>query len=173
MTLPLHPFIVHFVIALFTFSVLLDVLGFLRSRDRYHFAAWINLLGAGIAVLFAIGSGLLEESQITIPAFAKKSYEIHETTAFITAAIIIFLIFWRIGLKNQFQRKKKILYLVISVIGLTSLYIGAYHGGKLIYHYGTGIRPFQVIEEPGLQDDQLENGSSQDDIFYAPNDTLQ
>ena len=173
MTLPLHPFLVHFVIALFTISVLLDVLGFLSARDKFHFTAWINLLGAGIAVLLAVGSGLLEESQITIPDLAKDTFDSHKTTAFITAVIILFLVFWRLGLKNRLNRSQKWLYILIALVGLVSLYIGAYQGGKLVYKHGLGIRTDRIESGASPQIEQNSNLPSQENLFYAPKDTPQ
>jgi uncharacterized membrane protein len=163
---------VHFVIALFTISVLLDVLGFLSTRDKFHFAAWINLLGAGIAVILAVSSGLLEESRINIPESAKESFDTHENTAFITAVIILFLVFWRLGLKNRLNRNQKWLYILIASIGLVSLYVGAYQGGRLVYQHGLGIGNSRIESREIPPDNESTNRPSSDDLFYPPKDTV-
>ena len=168
---PLHPAIVHFVIALFPISILLDILGLLTSRNKFHFAAWINLLCAGIAVLLAVGSGIVEENRVTIPDMADRSFEIHETAAFISASVIISLILWRTRFRNILPKKIRIYYLSIALVGIISLFIGTYHGGMLVYRYRIGPDPVIKIEN---ESEDLFSGSMQvpiDKIFYEPVDS--
>ncbi|GAB4366269.1 MAG: hypothetical protein Kow0042_06050 [Calditrichia bacterium] len=43
----LHPFFVHFLIALFSVGVLMDIIGLVSKDSRFHFVAWTHLLVAG------------------------------------------------------------------------------------------------------------------------------
>ena len=168
---PLHPAIVHFVIALFTFSIILDIFGLLTSRDKFHYAAWVNLQVAGIAALLAIGSGLVEENRVTIPKFAIKSFEIHETTAFITASIVMILIFWRIRFRSVLPKKIRIFYLAIALFGTISLHIGTYYGTKLVYRYRIGPESNIEIENQsrGVFPDSIQ--VAPDEFFYEITDS--
>jgi len=143
--MPIHPFVVHFVIALFPVSVLLDTLGWLIRNEKLHFAAWINLIGAGIGLIFAIISGLWEKSHIFITSESGRILEVHETLAFISACIIIPLALWRSGKKVIILKKCWPIYLLISFVGISTVLTGALYGGKLVYHHEIGIR---VINRP-------------------------
>jgi len=170
--MPLHPFLVHFVIAFFTVSLLFELLALKTGNKTHQTLGYLLLIIAAVSVIPAVISGLIEKSKITIPAEANVVFNWHETTAFITASIILFLSLWRIALKNQLTRKLKFIYLTVAFTGLISLYIGAYHGGLLVYRHGIGIRSQRISPaEPASFQPEMKK-SRENSLFYPPEDSL-
>jgi len=143
----IHPYTVHFTIALFLSSVLFDILGFWRKNTRLHIAAWFNLLLAGVATIFSVISGLWEKRQVPIPQSAQEVLDIHQTSAILIAICILGLAFWRIGSREKLPLNKEPLYLIIAAMGVVFLLTGAYFGGKLVYSYGVGVKTVKVKKQ--------------------------
>lgn len=101
----LHPRVVHFTIALFSLSVLLDILGTLLKRESFHVAAWYNLLFSGLAGVVTVVAGLLAESRVPHGDAAHELMEIHEMLGLIVLGGIIFLLGWRLVLRGKFPVK--------------------------------------------------------------------
>ncbi len=135
-----HPMIVHFTIALFLFTVLLDILGLILKKDSFHVASWYSLIASGIAVIFTVIAGLIAESMVNASPAAQDIIEIHEKIGFSILTIILSLVIWRIVLKGKMPVKGRTLFLVISVIGVIIITIGGYFGGELVYTYGVAVK---------------------------------
>lgn len=145
--MPWHSAIVHYTIALFSISVLLDIIGFLKKNEIFHRAAWFNLIFAGAAAIFTIASGLWSKNNFTIPTSALNTLDIHETLAFIISAFIFALLLWRMGVRGKFPSNHSILYLLLGIIGVFLLVTGAYYGGKLVYRHGVAVRNIQINKQ--------------------------
>ncbi|MEJ2634207.1 MAG: DUF2231 domain-containing protein [Calditrichia bacterium] len=159
----LHPAVVHFAIALFLVSLLFDVIGDLIGNNKFHSAAWLNLIFAGIAAVAAVLSGLWAKSRAFIPPEARDTLNVHQLMAFFIAGVILILLFWRINAKGLLPAKGKAFYYLISLVGLGLLIIGAYHGGKLVYHYGVGVR--STVEQPKIPEKPQKNRQRPGDEF--------
>ena len=170
--MPLHPFLVHFVIALFIVSIVLDFAGWILKNEKLLLTGWINLILTALAVLPAIFSGLWEKNRLDFSTPVLHTLDTHQTLAFISAGIILALFFWRLGMKGQLVEKVKILYWIISLTGLISLLSGAYYGGKLVYQYGVGVRSEICPKESSHQNDTNPNFPPQDSLFYPGHDSL-
>jgi uncharacterized membrane protein len=135
-----HPMVVHFTIALFSFSVLMDILGLIMKKDSFHVASWYSLITSGIAVIFTVIAGVIAESMVKISPAAQDILEIHEKIGFSVFTVILSLAIWRIILKGKMPVKGLTLFVVISVIGVIILTIGGYFGGELVYTYGVAVK---------------------------------
>ena len=135
-----HPYTVHFTIALFFSSVLFDFLGFWRNNKRLHAAAWFNLLLSGLATIFSVASGLWEKGRVALPPGTREVLEIHQTLAILITVFILGLMLWRIGSRDKLPLNKESLYLAIAAMGVVFLLSGAYFGGKLVYSHGVGVK---------------------------------
>ena len=163
---------VHFVIALFVASIILDILGWLTRKEKFHFAAWINLILAAIAVLLALFSGLWEKGRINLPSEAVQTFEIHETLAFLSASIIISLFLWRAGMKGRVLKKVKTVYLMVSLAGFCTVLSGAFYGGILVYQHAAGIRLQISQEEPSREIITPPTFPPRDNLFYPAPDSI-
>lgn len=133
--IPLHPMIIHFTIALFLTSVLLDFAALLLRKPRLHEAAWYNLILSGVAAVFSVFSGLSAKTDFADIPQAARSLDIHQTLAFLISAGILGLIFWRLSARGNIPGKYKSVYLSISFLVAVLLIAGAYYGGELVYRY--------------------------------------
>jgi uncharacterized membrane protein len=135
-----HPMIVHFTIALFSFSVLMDILGLIMKKDSFHVASWYSLITSGIAVIFTVIAGAIAEIMVKIPPDVQDILEIHEKIGFSVFTVILSLAIWRIVLKGKMPEKGRTLFIVISIIGVIIMTIGGYFGGELVYTHGVAVK---------------------------------
>lgn len=129
----IHSFTVHFTVALFTASVLFDILGEIKKSEKYHFAAWLNLLFSAIAAIFSLVSGLLAKGTLTKAVLQSTVFETHQNLAFLILVGILAMFLWRSGLKGAFPSRNRLLYLVAAVVLTLVLLIGAWFGGHVAH----------------------------------------
>ena len=136
---PIHPMFVHYPIALWTTSVITDLI-FYFSRNTSLILISKFLIAAGIvgAILAAI-FGLIDWTGITDPV-AKKTGNLHLILN--VSALILFSASLYFRMKNYgaplvgFHLKVPF---VISVAGWLDMAIAASLGGKLVYEHRMGV----------------------------------
>lgn len=135
-----HPMAVHFPIALLIVSVFLDFLRVAAKKEIFEKSGFhllvLGVVSAAIAVIF----GLLAEDAAPKISVVHDIIETHEILAFVTtgifaALLIIRYIFIR---KNNFD-KIRIVYLIVSVVGIGILLTTAFLGGELVYEHGAAV----------------------------------
>lgn len=136
----IHPLLVHFPIALLTFSCGLDVLGMVTRRLHYERAAWWTLLGGFVGLGLTITTGILAETTVTIHETARAHFEAHEQLAFGVAAIYCILVLWRIAHRSYLPRNQHAWYLALSLVGVCLLWLTAWFGGELVFTFGVGVQ---------------------------------
>jgi len=135
----IHPILVHFTIALFSLSVLFDILGKLTRNQRFHSAAWYNLIFASLSVIATVIFGLIAEARAPHTDAGHALLKTHETLGFIVLGIILILTIWRIILKGKMPTKALAAYLVIAILGVGLMFVGGYYGGEMVYTHGYGV----------------------------------
>jgi uncharacterized membrane protein len=136
---PIHPMIVHYPIALWTTSVVTDVI-FYFYRNTSLILISKFLLAAGIAgAIMAAMPGLIDWLTITEPA-AKKTGTLHMILNF--SALLLFGV--SLYLRMRHYGAAAVGYhlqvpFVISVAGLIDMTIAASLGGKLVYKHRMGV----------------------------------
>jgi uncharacterized membrane protein len=144
-----HPQVVHFTIALFSVYVLFEILGVLTGRQSFRLAAWMNLLFAGAAAIVTVLTGLLAANNVAHNDAAHEIMERHETIGFIVLGIILLLVVWRLFLKGKLPGKLLWLYIVVALVGVGTMFFGAYLGGEMVYTYGVAVKAVPLSEEAG------------------------
>lgn len=71
---PIHPAVVHFPIALMTFSVVVDLLGYLTDSGTLQIAGFLALLGTGIGAAVAIVTGLIDKTRASLSNEALRGH---------------------------------------------------------------------------------------------------
>jgi uncharacterized membrane protein len=137
----LHPFLVHFPIALLSVSFLFDVLSMITSRDELERTAWWTLLTGTLGLAAAVITGLIAENTVTIYESAREHFETHEQVAFSAAALYAFLIFWRIANRTRLPKRKSIYYVGLSLLGIALIWVAAWYGGEMVYRFRVGVTP--------------------------------
>ena len=136
---PIHPMLVHYPIALWTTSVITDLI-FYFCRNTSLVLISKFLIAAGIVgALAAAIPGLIDWTGIT-DAAAKKTGNLH---LFLNvSALILFSASLYLRMKNYgaplvgFHLKVPF---VISVVGWLDMAIAASFGGKLVYEHRMGV----------------------------------
>ena len=149
MTIPFHPMLVHFPIALLFASVLFDVASTAFTRDSLREAA-LWLLGLGIlgGIVAAIAGGQAEGAAEKA-GVAEALIETHETLAYMTLGIMTVLFLYRPLLRNRFSMKALVAYFMIATVGLIAVSATGHTGGNLVYEHGAGVHTARQI--PGKE----------------------
>ena len=125
-----HPVIVHFPIALFIMSAVLEVLAVWRKQPALASVAYFNLLGAALSIPFTIATGLLAWQWQLEGVALKGNLWIHLVFATTTAAIILVLWWRRYRLRTN-SRSPGITYFGLLALGLATITITGHLGGIL------------------------------------------
>ena len=136
---PIHPMLVHYPIALWTTSVITDLI-FYFNRNSSLILISKFLIAAGIidAIVAAV-PGLLDWLGITDPA-VKKIGNSHLLLN--VAALVLFIVSLYLRMKNYgaplvgFHLK---IPFAVSVVGWAFMAISARLGGKLVYEHRMGV----------------------------------
>jgi uncharacterized membrane protein len=130
----LHPFTVHFPLALLTTTGVLELLQRLLKDERLGTAAWWVQIGGTIGLLAAVGSGLLAKSGREFAGTAAGTIATHEQIAFAAAVVFLGLFFWRVSGKGRLPAGfAGGVYALLLAGGILLLWTGAVHGGELAH----------------------------------------
>lgn len=133
-----HPLIVHFPIALLLTATALDLMATLMKRPNLHRVALWNLglgtLGAATAVL----TGLQAEEVAKHSFEIWRVLEIHERLGITTLLLAIMVLAWRLTHRDHLTRRARLLTLGVMLVMCTTVSIGGYLGGRLVYEFGVG-----------------------------------
>ena len=135
----LHPAFVHFPIALLTISLVADFAGKVLGNESLVKTGWWTLLLGFLGLALAIMTGLLARGNVQIPLDAVRFLDSHEQIAFIVTSFFGFLLFWRINAKRDLPRHYSWGYIALSLVGVVLMWIGAWHGGEMVYRFGVGV----------------------------------
>jgi len=138
----LHPFIVHFPIALLIVGLLAEGCARLFNSSDLSRTGWWSQLAGTIGLAAAVGSGLIaRESALVHDSIVGSALETHEQWALGSMAIFAVLLFWRIAARTQVPSHPRFAYVVLYGIAVAALCLTAWHGGELVYGMGVGVSP--------------------------------
>jgi uncharacterized membrane protein len=135
----IHPFLVHFPVALLTTALTFDILGILLGREELSRVGWWAQLVGTIGIATAVASGLVAKSQAFIPPAAAETFDIHQQFAFLTAGAFAALFLWRIAMRSRIAPTRRFLFLALYTVALACLWVGAWYGGELVFRFGIGF----------------------------------
>jgi uncharacterized membrane protein len=92
-----------------------------------------------VGLAATIVSGLLARDSVSIPTTVEPLIESHEQVAFLVAALYAVLLFWRIGAKTHLPERFLWGYIALTLLGVVLMWIGAWYGGEMVYHFGLGV----------------------------------
>ena len=132
---PLHPALVHLPTGLWPAALLFDALSFAglggHEMVRTSFAC---ILGGLLGALLAVPTGLAEWSEIKPGRPARRIGVYH--LCFNVVATVIFLTNL---LVRVHANSITTLHLLLSLVGVMTLAISGYLGGRMAYDYGIGV----------------------------------
>jgi uncharacterized membrane protein len=135
-----HPFVVHFPLALLAAAFLLEIAALLFRNAELSRAGWWNQLLGTLGIAGAVLTGLAAGNAARLEGNAREIFELHEQIAFVVSATFALLLLWRIGTKTELPNKSRAAYMALFAFGIGLMVYGAWFGGELVYRYGTGVR---------------------------------
>jgi uncharacterized membrane protein/ketosteroid isomerase-like protein len=146
----IHPVLVHFTYALFTVGALSLLFVALapaggRADSLRHAGDWMIFFGA-VAAVATVAAGFQAYYSVDHDAPSHAAMTTHRNWAIPTAAALLAFAGWR-----YWKRKSKpgVLFAALFVAAIGLLSVTAWWGGRLVYHYGIGVRALPVSEGPG------------------------
>lgn len=139
----LHPFIVHFPIALLLTGILCDTTGILLRRGLFLNLGYLLLiLGAVSAIVAALTGDSAAETARKIQGI-RKDLNLHNNFSTLTVWFAINLALFRTHLtfKKRFTGLLRLIYLIFALATSALIATSSYTGGRLVYKYGAGTEP--------------------------------
>ena len=147
---PMHPIVVHFVIAMVFFSFACDVLGYFTRKHRFFEVGFWNLFVAAIAIFVAILFGQLEAGLAQPYDAAKATLNLHTITGWSLSAIVAAIAAWRLVLRNLNPLRIPPIYLGAITVLSSLVFFQMYLGSRLVWVYGLHVEPVVQATQRGL-----------------------
>ncbi|WP_016949702.1 DUF2231 domain-containing protein [Anabaena sp. PCC 7108] len=141
---PIHPIIVHFVIAMVLFSFFCDVVGYFTQNVRLLEVSFWNMFVAAGAIFLAVIFGQLEAGLAQVYEAAKPTLNFHTFMGWLLAVLVAVVTGWRFGIRNRNPLKIPPAYLGVATFLICLIFLQMYLGSKLFWVYGFHVEP--VIE---------------------------
>jgi uncharacterized membrane protein len=141
---PIHPIVVHFVIAMVFFSSFCDLVGYFTGKHRLYEVSFWNLVVASIAIFIAVLFGQFEAGISQPYPAAQPTLNVHTTVGWLLSAILVAITAWRFVLRNQNPIKLSAGYLSASAALSCIVFAQMILGTRLVWVYGLNTGP--VVE---------------------------
>ncbi len=147
---PIHPIIVHFVIAMVFFSFVCDVVGYFTHKHHlFEVSVW-NLLVASVTVFLAVIFGQFEAGLAQPYKVAQSTLTYHTLLGWSLSALIVLLTTWRFAIRTRNPRKVSPVYLGVATFAIVLVSLQVYLGSKLFWVYGLHVEPIVEATKQGL-----------------------
>jgi uncharacterized membrane protein len=145
---PIHPIIVHFVIAMVFFSFVCDVVGYFTGNARLFEVGFWNMFVGAIAIFTAIIFGQFEAGLAQVYPAVQPILNFHTVMGWSLGVIIAAITAWRVVIRNRNSLKLPPAYLGVATFLMCLGVIQVYLGSKLFWVYGLHVKPvFDAIKQ--------------------------
>ena len=149
---PLHPIIVHFVIAMVFFSFFCDVVGYFTHKHQFFEVSVWNLLVASVTVFLAVIFGQFEAGLAQPYKAAQSTLTYHTLLGWLLSALIVLLTTWRFAIRTRSPLKVSPVYLGVATFAICLVSLQVYLGSRLFWVYGLHVEPIvEAMKKGGLQ----------------------
>jgi uncharacterized membrane protein len=136
---PLHPAVVHFPIALLTFAVLAEFVGYIRNSDSARSVAWWSWIGATIGGAISVAAGYSDMWRTALGEDSHELVHLHLKVGWVLVVVVVALTLWRLWLRTRPARTVGRTFLTFAVLGLALAYFQGWFGGEMTYAHGAGV----------------------------------
>lgn len=147
---PIHPIIVHFVIAMVFFSFFCDVFGYLTHRHRLFEVSFWNLVVASITIFLAVIFGQFEAGLAQPYKAAQATLNLHTITGWSLAALTVAVTAWRFVIRHRNPLKVSPFYLGATTLLSCLVFFQMVLGTELVWVYGLHIEPVVEATKQGF-----------------------
>ena len=158
---PLHPAIVHFPIALITFAVVAEFIGYFRQSAHARTVAWWSLVGALIGGSITVLFGYLDMWRAALMPATHELIHVHLKVGWVIAVLLLLLTIWRWRLRANALANPTTArpigggYLACAALLLFLTLFQGWFGGEIAYAHGAGsaaagqgMRPLSEAQRP-------------------------
>ncbi|MBW4520119.1 MAG: DUF2231 domain-containing protein [Scytolyngbya sp. HA4215-MV1] len=147
---PIHPIMVHFVIAMVFFAFVCDVLGYLTHRPRLFEVSFWNLMVATISIFLAVLFGQFEAGLAQPYAAAQSTLSFHTIVGWLLAALVVGMTAWRFAMRHQNPLKLSPAYLGVSTFLSCLVFFQMMLGSQLVWVYGLHVEAVVEATRQGI-----------------------
>ncbi len=147
---PIHPIIVHFVIAMVLFSFLCDAIGYFTRRHHFFEVGFWNLLVASISIFLAVIFGQLEAGLANTYGAVQPTLTLHTIVGWSLGALTVAIAAWRFALRRRNPVKLPAIYLGGGALLTCLVVFQTVLGTRLVWVYGLHIEPVVEASRQGL-----------------------
>ncbi len=147
---PIHPIVVHFVIAMVLFSFFCDVVGYFSHNVRLLEVGFWNIFVAAIAIFVAIIFGQFEAGLAQIYPAVQSTLNFHTVMGWSLGAIVAAITAWRFVIRNRNPLKIPAAYLGVATFLVCLVLLQVYLGSKLFWVYGLHVEPVVEAMKQGI-----------------------
>lgn len=147
---PIHPIIVHFVIAMVFFSFFCDVVGYLTRNHRLFEVSFWNMFVASVSIFLAVIFGQFEAGLANPYEAAKPVLNLHTVTGWSLSAIIVAITAWRFVIRNRDPLKVPAVYLGVATFLICLVSFQTFLGSQLVWVYGLHVEPVVEAMKKGV-----------------------
>jgi uncharacterized membrane protein len=149
---PLHPVIIHFVIAMLIFAFMCDTIGSITGNQRMFEVSFWNMLVASAAVFFAVIAGQFEAGIAPTYPAVEKVLTHHQLLGWSLSALIVVVTAWRFVIRSRSLFKVPPVYLGAAAFLIVLVSLQVYLGSQLVWEFGLHVKPVvQAIEQGRLK----------------------
>ena len=147
---PIHPIIVHFVIAMVFFSFICDVVGYFTRNHRLFEVSFWNMFVASGAIFLAVIFGQLEAGLAQVYEAVQPTLNFHTVMGWSLSAIVVAITAWRFVIRNRNPLKVPPAYLGVATLLICLVFLQVYLGSKLFWVYGLHVKPVVEAMKQGV-----------------------
>ncbi|MEA5566230.1 DUF2231 domain-containing protein [Anabaena sp. UHCC 0399] len=147
---PIHPIIIHFVIAMVFFSFTCDLIGYLTHKHHLFEVSWWNMFVAAVAIFLAVIFGQLEAGLAQPYAAAQPTLDLHTITGWSLSALVVGIAAWRFVIRARDPLRIPPAYLGVATFLLILVSFQVYLGTRLVWVYGLHVEPVVEATKRGI-----------------------
>lgn len=141
LSLPLHPSLVHFPIALLVLGALASFVYLWRKDARFSTWGFVSLLLGWVLTIPAIITGLIDKADIPAGTPADQIANQHTTAIFAMWILYGLALYWQYRWRDEMdQRNRRLVWAALLILGSIGLLIAGHLGARLVYELGVGVQ---------------------------------
>ncbi len=147
---PVHPIIVHFVIAMVFFSFFCDIVGYFTRKQHLFEVSFWNMFVASICIFIAVIFGQFEAGLANPYEAAQRALNAHTLLGWSLSVIVVGITTWRFVIRNRDPLKVPPVYLGVATFLVCLVSVQVILGSRLVWVYGLHVEPVVEATRRGM-----------------------